>query len=403
MDARKARAVITWQGFMKQKSRNIAVAVLLILACSWLMRRVAPPEGSPLSRAAPPFSGPALARPLYTNRSRRHAARSRSPLQPLSVPLTSARNKSTAVDVADRRAGAVLGSFVADAASMGLHWIYDTGRISKMVGDKQPEFFSPPACPFYKYSSGEQSPYGDEELFLLRSVVDAEGVDGPAIQQALYKGFKAYKGRLNSASTKLVLSIDKGCSYPNCAPYDDQAHGLVKVAVVTARYAGTSELSDKVEEAVRAHQSHPLSVSTAVDAAKLLEHVILFGSLQGAIEWALKPGHISDSGKRFLENAQRSRHSHHTAAVRKFGQTCHLPGSFESMLHGALSSSSYEEAVRKTIVAGGDNCSRATLLGALFGAQGGVDSIPTEWRAQVRRYDEVSELVQRLLSNSAIT
>lgn len=39
------------------------------------------------------------------------------------------------------------------------------------------------------------------------------------------------------------------------------------------------------------------------------------------------------------------------------------------MLHGALSSTSYEEAVRRTILAGGDNCSRATLLGALFGAE----------------------------------
>lgn len=44
---------------------------------------------------------------------------------------------------------------------------------------------------------------------------------------------------------------------------------------MAARYAGSPQLEAKMEEAVRAHQSAPLSISTALDAAKLLEHVIL--------------------------------------------------------------------------------------------------------------------------------
>mmetsp|Transcript_46777 Transcript_46777/g.119337 ORF Transcript_46777/g.119337 Transcript_46777/m.119337 type:complete len:428 (-) Transcript_46777:73-1356(-) len=394
-DTRKA-PVKGLRGFLRSRARDIAVAALLTLACGWLAQRVAPPEGSPLSRAAAPYSS----RPAA---SRRVASR-----VPVLAPpadeqpaLGGARNRSRLPDVADRRAGAVLGSFTADAAAMGLHWIYDTTRLAKMVDGRPPEFHKPPACPFYKYESGEQSPYGDEELLLLQAVVEGKGVDGAAIQQALYRGFKAYGGRLNSASTKLVQAVDRGCAYPDCAPQDDQAHGLVKVAVVAARYAGSPLLVAKMEEAVRAHQSHPLSISTAVDAAKLLEHVILHGSVSGAIEWGLQAGHLSDSGRRFLSNAHRSRHSQHTAAVRKFGQTCHLPGSFESMLHGALSSTSYEEAVRRTILAGGDNCSRATLLGALFGAEGGAAAIPESWRSQVRRYTQLSGLVQQLVVDAA--
>jgi hypothetical protein len=34
----------------------------------------------------------------------------------------------------DRALGAILGSFVADAASMPLHWIYDTKKVAKLVG-----------------------------------------------------------------------------------------------------------------------------------------------------------------------------------------------------------------------------------------------------------------------------
>jgi hypothetical protein len=43
----------------------------------------------------------------------------------------------------------VLGAFVADAATMPLHWIYDVAQIKQLVGDGAPTFFHPPSCPFY--------------------------------------------------------------------------------------------------------------------------------------------------------------------------------------------------------------------------------------------------------------
>jgi hypothetical protein len=57
--------------------------------------------------------------------------------------------------VKSRAKAAILGGFVADAATMPLHWIYDVEKIKELVGDKNPEFFSPPSCPFYTYELGE--------------------------------------------------------------------------------------------------------------------------------------------------------------------------------------------------------------------------------------------------------
>jgi hypothetical protein len=48
-----------------------------------------------------------------------------------------------------RARAAVLGAFVADAATMPLHWIYDVQRIEQLVGDGAPTFFHPPSCPYY--------------------------------------------------------------------------------------------------------------------------------------------------------------------------------------------------------------------------------------------------------------
>jgi len=280
---------------------------------------------------------------------------------------------------------------------MGLHWIYDVQKIKQLVGQGTPEFFEPPSCPYYKYDSGDLSPYGYEELLLLRSVATRGVVDGPGLQQDLYEGFKAYGGRLNRASAALVSAVESGCSYPHCGARNDEAHGLVKVAIVAARYAGSPELPAKMEEAVLAHQEHPMAVATAIDAARLLEHVILHGSVARAMDWGLQPGNLSDESRQLLEAVYSSRHTPHTAAVKKFGQTCHLPGSFEASMHGAMTSAWLTPALRRTIMAGGDSCSRSILIAALFGAQGGAQSIPEEWKLKVKRFAEIEGLARQVL------
>jgi hypothetical protein len=59
-----------------------------------------------------------------------------------------------------RARAAVLGAFVADAATMPLHWIYDVQRIQQLVGDAAPTFYHPPSCPYYdvRYTAVVSSP-----------------------------------------------------------------------------------------------------------------------------------------------------------------------------------------------------------------------------------------------------
>jgi hypothetical protein len=61
---------------------------------------------------------------------------------------------TAAISKTDRAKGAIAGALVADAATMGLHWIYDQAKIQSLLADKgraaSPEFFEPPSCPFYQ-------------------------------------------------------------------------------------------------------------------------------------------------------------------------------------------------------------------------------------------------------------
>ena len=61
-----------------------------------------------------------------------------------SAPASRPMSASTEMTVAHRASAAVLGAFVADCASLGLHWIYDQGKITDIVKkEKRATFLEP--------------------------------------------------------------------------------------------------------------------------------------------------------------------------------------------------------------------------------------------------------------------
>jgi len=74
---------------------------------------------------------------------------------------------------------ALKAAFVADAASMGTHWIYNPEDLKQVVAKHpvRPEFHSPPAPQFYDadkypghYGPGQASPYGEQFMFVTDHV-----------------------------------------------------------------------------------------------------------------------------------------------------------------------------------------------------------------------------------------
>ncbi|GLC39730.1 hypothetical protein PLESTM_000933600 [Pleodorina starrii] len=103
-----------------------------------------------------------------------------------------------------RALGCVVGSALADAAAMGVHWVYDLAVLDDIERERRQqvlaapsnppsasspaplehpfsfglEFTDPPRSPFYAYASGRNSPYGEQTLVLLRSLAEGSGGGG---------------------------------------------------------------------------------------------------------------------------------------------------------------------------------------------------------------------------------
>ena len=330
-------------------------------------------------------------------------------------------------EVRDRAKAAILGALLADAATMPLHWHYDVGQIKRKVtgqadGPLQaalglvfpdsspldlqslaPEFHTPSTNMFYTYPVGQLSPYGAEAACLVRSVAAHGALVPERFAEASAADFKAYSGRLNSLSKKFLEQWDAGARWPTCGVAGDtQAHSLVRVPAIVARYAGKSECRDMVADAVRVHQTSQAPVDYAQALAALLERIILGVTVQDALKW----GAFNKEEDNVLYNEQRKEvadaltdmANDPRAIVRKYGLSCGLPGPFIgplAIVFGARGD--FVTSVRANIFAGGDNCSRAAVVGALCGAGGGMAGLPTEWRAKMADWAELEAAADKIV------
>jgi ADP-ribosylglycohydrolase len=70
------------------------------------------------------------------------------------------------------------------------------------------------------------------------------------------------------------------------------------------------------------------------------------------------------------------------------------------MLFNLKHATSYSGTVRANIYAGGDNCGRAIVLGAVAGATfgiGGEHGIPESWIEKMHDHSRINQLIEKLL------
>ena len=67
-------------------------------------------------------------------------------------------------------------------------------------------------------------------------------------------------------------------------------------------------------------------------------------------------------------------------------------------IHAVITSDTFEDAVRKTIVAGGCNCSRSFFIGAMMGAKHGMNCVPDDWLEKTNNVETVIRMAVDITS-----
>ena len=162
------------------------------------------------------------------------------------------------------------GVFVGDAATMPVHWIYNQKELRDSIESSSVLFHSPPICPYYTYPKGTLSPYGDESIPLINSMVSDPSFvfTKPRAVQFMLDFFKKYQGRLSALPKDFLNTKGKSSSD------DIQAHGIVKVPLIVARYYNSPEVYKKVHEMVSIMQVNVMPLRASCTLTYILLHLL---------------------------------------------------------------------------------------------------------------------------------
>ena len=198
----------------------------------------------------------------------------------------------------DRAKGAILGALVADAASLGLHWLYDQARIRE-VAPEAPEFrFPTPAdyegvTGYYAHGNkrvGDLSHYGEQAMVLLRSLAANNSRYDKTHYEDLFREHFGYGGEYvgyidhptRDTLYNLTAAEHQALQRAEGIPFkgdENTKHRMITKVLSNVKQAKGDELRKKVEEAVRwTHDDDEL----VAYAFKIVDEMESIGGYHGA-------------------------------------------------------------------------------------------------------------------------
>ncbi len=381
---------------------------------------------------------------------------------------------------------ALVGAVTADSAAMGLHWIYDTARLSEVCGDT-PEFRQPDAKNYegvvgvFAHADrpiGSLSRYGATVKMVTEHIAANNGLFNAPRAAANFLSAFGYGGsfvgyvdhpaagaldvirqrdadietafleltdripfhtivalgpaareiatdpkagdigaRLASAiagfasiqlsSEQMKLVVDKVESLRAVYAKPTGVHDLqlpvlaavIPVAVVESA-RGTADEDFIANVRAAAHITHIDDAALAVGefCAFLIKDILAGKELGATIESRL-PILPEELGSKVSDALARPWESS-VQAAETLGMSCVLAEGLPLSMVTLARADSYVDAIRHTILSGGDSCGRGILVGALGGLMWGFDGdkgIPSAWIEKVRSSAQLRGAAEAIL------
>lgn len=284
---------------------------------------------------------------------------------------------------------AVWGAFVADALSLGVHWVYNTGVIDKKFG--RVERYYDPLASFHKgKKAGDFTHYGDQMLLLLTTVKEG-GFDPERFAGAWRAFFADYTGYFDKATTATLEKMSSGSPLTQSGSASDDLAGAARLAALLPVFP--DDLAGLVQAARQqtalTHDNDQVIACADFFARTVWD--VLGGSAPVAAVEAVLGSHVTDNGVADLIRAGLASRDRDTReAIAEFGQMCSVEGGLPGAIHLiARYAGDFRSAMIENVMAGGDSSARGTLAGMVLAAAHGMAAIPTEWISALRAAERI--------------
>ena len=296
-------------------------------------------------------------------------------------------------------------SLVADALSLGSHWIYSQREIADKFGDITG--YSDPATAYHPgKQAGDFTHYGDQTMLLLRSLA-LHGRFDPASFANEWRAFwenpetQSYR---DGATKATLANLRNGLSPSQAASPSNDIAGAARIAPL---FLLKWKSDDDLVAAARAQTSFTHGDPAVVEAAEFFARVTLAVQQGIAIPDALRavvphtawnaiPGDWFEAALASSASAATD-----SSATKAHGLTCHVPDAFPAICHLLMRHpNDGVAALTANVAAGGDSAARGMIMGMIHGAKPDAKPLPEHWLTDLRAYSEIQQLIKTIHSHA---
>ncbi|WP_419659217.1 ADP-ribosylglycohydrolase [Desulfosarcina variabilis str. Montpellier] len=296
----------------------------------------------------------------------------------------------------DNRNAAVWGAFVADALSLGVHWVYNTGVIDKKFG--RVEHYHDPLTSYHKgKKAGDFTHYGDQTLVLLEAVCAKGGFDGQYFAERWKAFFTDYNGYFDKATKTTLENMATAENMTASGSPSDDLAGAARLAALLP--VCSDDLALFVEAARKqtaiTHNNDPV-VTSADFFARVVDATLKGQPPVEAIETTLKTDFRDSDIAPLITMGMDSRQRDTREVIAEFGQMCSVEAGLPGAIHLICRyPDAYQTAMVENVMAGGDSSARGMLAGMVLAAAHGMSAIPEEWISQMTAGKHIAELLKQ--------
>lgn len=295
----------------------------------------------------------------------------------------------------------VLNSLVADALSLGSHWIYSQREIADKFGSITG--YSDPATSYHPgKQAGDFTHYGDQTMVLLRSLALHGRFDLASFAnewRAFWENPETQSYR-DGATKATLANLRSGLPPAQAASPSNDIAGAARIAPL---FLLKWKSNDDLIAAARAQTSFTHGDPTVVDTSEFFARVTLAVQEGAAIADALRAAVTNTMQEEWYEAAHASSTSEtpDSKAAKTHGLTCHVPDAFPAVCHILLRHpDDVVAALTANVMAGGDNAARGMIIGMIHGAKSNATALPGEWLTGLHAYGEIQQLIETINSHA---
>ncbi len=292
----------------------------------------------------------------------------------------------------------VLGSFLADSLSLGVHWIYDAARIEKDFGRVE-SFLKPLSNSYHPTKEkGEFTHYGDQAMVLLESLASRGEFDLRDFSSRWQTLFRNYRGYYDQATKATLQNITQGKPLNEIGSSSSDLAGASRIAPLVAPYRDNLEaLINAAKAQTRMTHNNPLVIESAEFFARVCWDVLRGQSPVAAMEETAKERFGDHPVSGWVKEGVASRAQKSVKAIAQLGQSCHVDEAFPAVVHLiARYEEDLKEALIQCVMSGGDSAGRGMIVGMVLGAHLGEKSLPHEWLSSLKKKEEILKLLRRI-------